>query len=290
MARLTFLLAFLTTACYQELLPNAAIPEVTSVMTGGPNPPLQTASVPATPTSAFSPAQALAAGPIHIIVIGDDFSYGDGDTSGYGYPGRLIELVNQIRPGSTMVNFAQSGWTSDDLLAGERESPSQVNLAAAEVASAFSQRRAAVVLVWVGGNDLWELYTGATEVSAMQEKQDVSRFTKNVDEVLHSLRETGAEVIIARLDDQSQRPAKSRSEVYPDITANELLRMSAQVRQYNGGISSKAEEYGALTVDFYDSDIFISEPTLAADGFHPNSAGYDLIAQAWYKVLIKILP
>ncbi|MBI3168504.1 MAG: hypothetical protein HYZ22_08505 [Chloroflexi bacterium] len=288
--RLTLLLAFLMTACYQEIQPNAAIPEVTSVMTSGPKPALQTAPAPATPTQIFFPAQALTAGPIHIIVIGDDFPHGDGDDDGRGYPVRLLELASQIRPGSTIVNFAQSGWTSDDLVAGEGELSSQLDMAVAEVESAFSQRRAAVVLVWVGGNDLWELYTGVTEVTVEQEEKDALRFSENIDEVLLSLRETGAEAIIARLDDQSQRPARRRSEVYPDITADELLRMSAQLQKYNEIISSKAEEYGVLTVDFYNSEIFVSDATLSADGFHPNSVGYDLIAQAWYKALIKILP
>ncbi|MBL8103862.1 MAG: hypothetical protein JNM02_15115, partial [Anaerolineales bacterium] len=49
-------------------------------------------------------------------------------------------------------------------------------------------------------------------------------------------------------------------------------------------------QYGALTVDFYNTGIFTNPDTLADDGNHPNPAGYDLITQAWYKALITILP
>lgn len=285
-----FPIVFLMTACYQEVRLDTTLPVVTSAATSGPQPTLQASPVPATPTTVFLPAQALTAGPISIITIGDDLTHGEGDDLGTGYPQRLLELANQIRPGSTVKNLARSKWTSDDLVHGKGDSSGQVELAVVEVEESFSQRRAAVVLVWVGGNDLWELYTGVNEVTSEQEEQDVMRFSENVDTILRSLREADAEVIIARLDDQSKRPAKSRSELYPDITADELLRMSDQVGRYNEVISSKAETYGALTVDFYNSDIFVSTATLSADGFHPNSFGYELIAQSWYKSLAKLLP
>jgi lysophospholipase L1-like esterase len=238
----------------------------------------------------FSPAAALASGPINIITIGDDFTRGDGDDMGRGYPGRLLELVSHIRPGSSVGSFGQTGWTSDDLILGDEDLSGQLGWAIAEVDSVTSQGRAAVVLVWIGGNDLWELYTGENDVTVAQEEQDAERFSRNIDTIIFELRDANAEVIIAKLDDQSKRPAQTRGETYPDITTDELARMSLQVQRYNEIISETAEKYNALTVDFYGSPIFTQEATLAADGFHPNPAGYDLIAQAWYKTLIKILP
>ncbi|HNH26263.1 MAG TPA: SGNH/GDSL hydrolase family protein [Anaerolineales bacterium] len=287
-ARFTLLFFFLTTACYQELQTDASLPVVTSVATSGFTPLPPTITV--TPTSIFSPAQALAAGPINIIAIGDDFTQGEGDTLGRGYTGLLIELASQIRPGSTIVNFGRTGWDSNDLLNGKDEFSGQLDLAVSEVKSAASQRRAAVVLVWVGGNDLWELYSGTTEVTIEMEEQDALRFAQNMDTIVFELRNAKAEVIIAKLDDQSQRPAKTRGEVYPDITNDELLRMSMQVQRYNESISAIATKYNALTVDFFNSEIFTQSTTLAADGYHPNPTGYELISQAWYKALIKILP
>ena len=277
-------------ACYQEVQPNADIPVVTSAVTGGPTSTPQTAPATATPTPIFSPAQALAAGPINIIAIGDDLTRGVGDDIGRGYPGRLIGLASQIRPGSTIVNFGRPGWTSNDILTGKEQFSGQLELAVDEVESAISQRRAAVVLVWIGGNDLWELYTGKTDVTVEMEERDALRFSRNIDTIVFELRNAKAEVIIAKLDDQSKRPAKTRSEAYPDITNNELLRMSVQIQRYNEIVSETAAKYNALTVDFYGSEIFTQPDTLSADGFHPNPTGYDLIAQTWYKTLIKILP
>ena len=289
--RLLLPLIFFLIACRQEVVVNAPLPVVTSAFvvttpTLTPQPTL----VPVTPTPTFSPAAALASGPINIISIGDDLTRGDGDDMGRGYPGRLLELISQIRPDSSVTNFGRTGWTSDDLIRGDGDYSGQLERAINEVESVTSQGRAGVVLVWIGGNDLWELYTGPADVTAAQEAQDVERFTENIDTILFDLRTAKAEVIIALLDDQSKRPAQTRGETYPDITTDELERMSAQIQRYNETIAEKAELYGALTVDFYGSDIFTQSATLSADGFHPNPYGYDLITQAWYKALITILP
>jgi len=286
--RLVWIAVLLLAACRQELQTDGQIPAVTSVL--ATSTPAQTTLAPATPTRVFSPAQALASGPINIITIGDDFTRGDGDNIGRGYPERLLQFVSQIRPGSTVVNLGQSGWTSDDLINGDGEISGQLARAKDEVESASLEWHASVILVWIGGNDLWELYTGTTVVTLEQEEQDVRRFSENMDVIVSSSREAGAEVVIAWLDDQAKRPARTRSQTYPDITTDELMRMSMQVQRYNEVVSEKASEYNALIVDFYNTEIFTQPSTLSADGFHPNAAGYDLIAQAWYKSLIKILP
>jgi lysophospholipase L1-like esterase len=96
-------------------------------------------------------------------------------------------------------------------------------------------------------------------------------------------------VIIALLDDQTKRPIAIRGEAFVSITPAELDRMSAQVVRYNEIITAKAEQYGALTVDFYSTDIFTNPATLYDDGNHPNPAGYDIIAQKWFEVLQSLL-
>ncbi|GAB1470035.1 hypothetical protein MASR2M66_09120 [Chloroflexota bacterium] len=285
--RLLLFLVIFMTACQQEISTDAALPAMTSVYpTGTP----QTAPMPATPTALFPAPTTLPEGAINLITIGDDLTRGEGDTLGRGYPGRLIELARQIRPGSTVTNFGQTGWTSDDLIQGKGNYSGQLLRAVTEVTSVTAQGRSAVALVWIGGNDLWELYTGTAEVTAEDEERDALRFEENIKAILFELRSAGAEVIIARLDDQAKRPAQTRHEIYPDITAAELKRMSAQVLRYNEIISKQAAENNALIVDFYGSEIFVQDDTLSWDGYHPNSAGYDIIYKEWYKVLVKILP
>jgi lysophospholipase L1-like esterase len=65
--------------------------------------------------------------------------------------------------------------------------------------------------------------------------------------------------------------------------------MSAHVEVYNQIIRDKAAQYGALTVDFYSTDIFTNSATLYDDGNHPNQAGYDIIAQKWFEAISPFL-
>lgn len=289
---LLLIFLFLVTACRQEIHADGSVPIVTSVLRASSTPestPRPT-PVPATPTFDYSSPRALPSGPINIITIGDDLTRGDGDEIGRGYPGRLLEWVSQIRPGSTVINFGQSGWTSDDLIRGDEDFSGQLERAVSEVVSASSQGRPSVVLVWIGGNDLWELYAGGALVTSENETADLERFSRNIARILSDLRKAGAEVIVAKLDDQSKRPAQTRSEFYPSITSEELEQMSLQVDRYNREISTMSGRYGVLIVDFYGSEIFTSDETLSPDGFHPDGSGYEAIALLWYKALIPIVP
>ena len=290
------LLAVLLTACTQEI-PSGLTPipttSIATELTITATPLAEEAVI--SPTSTLElitlpPPAALPDGPISIIAIGDSLTQGDSDETGRGYPGRLITLVNETRPGSSTTNFGQSGWNSDALIEGDQGFLGQLPRAIDEVALAKSQDRGAAVFVWIGSNDLWYLYEYGGDIRDEQEAQDLEHFSANIDLILSELRNAGAEVIIALLDDQSKRPVAIKGEAFLEITADELNRMSVQVQRYNEIITQKATQYGALTVDFYNTDIFTNPATLYDDGNHPNAAGYDVIAQKWYEVLITILP
>jgi len=294
MKRVYILIALLLSACLQEIPADwtpgptleIALPTFvteTPIVTATPIPPT------VTPTMVYLPASTLPTGPISMIAVGDSLTQGDGDETGRGYPGRIIELVNAIRPGSTITNFGQSGWSSDALIAGDQGFLGQLQRAVDEIRSANEQGRASVVFVWIGSNDLWYLYEYGGDINDEAETQDVQRFSTNLDTILSELRVAGAQVIIALLDDQSKRPVALKGEAFTSITADELNRMSVQVQRYNETIMQKAQKYGVLTVDFYSTDIFINPATLYDDGNHPNQAGYDIITQKWFEALSLIL-
>jgi lysophospholipase L1-like esterase len=197
-------------------------------------------------------------------------------------------MVNAIRLGSTMTNLGQSGWNSDALINGDQGLSGQLPRALEELETAVAEGRGAVALVWIGSNDLWYLYEfgeGTDENDAL----DAEHFAANMDMILGQLRATGAQAIVALLDDQSKRPVALGGEAFPAITPDELNRMSQQVVRYNKIIAEKAAQYGALTVDFYSTDIFTNPATLYDDGNHPNPAGYDIIAQKWFDALSLLL-
>ena len=250
---------------------------------------------PSTPTEDNSsavtlpPAAPLPAGPVHIVALGDSLTQGDGDDSGRGYPGRLLEMVNAVRPDSTLSNFGQSGWSSDALINGDQGLESQLTRAVSELQDASSQGKAALALVWIGSNDLWYLYEFGGDIDDAGDASDAQRFEANIDTILSQLRGTGAQVAIALLDDQSKRPIALKGEAFVAITPDEMSRMSAHVDVYNQIIRDKAAQYGALTVDFYSTDIFTNPATLYDDGNHPNQAGYDIIAQKWFDAILPLL-
>lgn len=296
MKRLLLLTVMLVSACTQEIRTQSPLPIVTELAPPPTAteviliPPTET-PIPmptATPTPVrFPPPQTLPAGAVSMIAIGDSLTQGVGDGTGRGYPGRLLEMVTMERPGSAITNFGQAGWTSDMLIAGDQGMFGQVQRAVAEVNLSLSQGRGVVVLVWIGHNDLWRLYE-REGVDAVREDQDAQRFASNLDTILIELRGAGAQVIIALLDDPSNRPAVLRSENFPGITLDELESMSMQVQRYNELITQKAEQYGVLTVDFYNADIFSNPALLSDDGVHPNAAGYDLITGKWYETLSEL--
>lgn len=290
MKRTILVLTIFLFACSQEIPLTAmpyvsptASPEETSLPTQAPV--LDVTAI----TESFPPASTLPAGPVTLVAIGDSLTAGDGDDSGLGYTGRLLEMTSAVRPDTQITNLGKSGWSSDALINGDQGFTGQLLRAASELEAAISQGRNAVALVWIGSNDLWYLYEFGGEGSDENDNLDAARFSANMDTILSQLRSTGAQVIIALLDDQTKRPIAIKGEAFVSITPDELDRMSAQVVRYNEIITQKAEQYGALTVDFYSTDIFTNPATLYDDGNHPNPAGYDIIAQKWFEVLQSLL-
>src|SRR5512145_3114817 len=101
-------------------------PDRDEAPTGTPLPASEASPVPAAGTSASS---TLPTGPLTLVALGDSLTQGDGDDSGRGYPGRVLEMLNTIRPDSTLINLGQSGWSSDALINGDQGLDSQLERA-----------------------------------------------------------------------------------------------------------------------------------------------------------------
>jgi lysophospholipase L1-like esterase len=248
---------------------------------------IQPTTTPVISTQSITP---LPPGPIALITLGDSLTEGAEDDRGAGgYPGRLVELINGLRPGSVLaLNAGHSGWNSDALINGDQGLPSQLTQALEAIAAAKIAGQQPIVLVWIGSNDLFYLYE-YNDPDATAEQADLDHYAQNLDTILSQLTSTGASVLIALLDDQSLRPVTQKGEAFPGTSRAEVTMMSAQVKRYNSVIAQKAAQYGALMVDFYHTTLFTDPATLAGDGNHPNAAGYDLAAAHWYDVLKSLL-
>ena len=223
---------------------------------------------------------------LKIVALGDSLTEGQGDDEGLGYTARLLTLIQEQRPGSTLLNLGKSGWTSSDLINGTGGQPSQLTTALAQNPD--------IALVWIGSNDLWYLYEYDINSSLSSEIQqteasNLTHFQNNINTILSQFMEKGITVFIALLDDQSQRPVASndviRSATFPSITKDEVALMSRQVIKYNQAITKSAETYGAILVDLSETDIFKNAVSLYSDSNHPNSFGYQLLANVWYSVI-----
>ena len=269
----------------------SAEPSDASDISAGPADASPTSPAGASPTIASTVASTapslLPPGPLTIAALGDSLTEGQGDDSGRGgYPGRLETLIDPLRPGTRIVNLGHSGWSSGDIINGTNGEP-------AELARAIAARPT-VALVWVGSNDLWYLYEfGPEPMTDDAERRDLQTYEANLDRILGELTGHGIRVFIALLDDQSKRPvvvAPNPTEpAFPATTRADLARMAVHVKAYNEIIGRKAAQCGAVTVDFFGTAIFTDAATLYGDGNHPNSDGYDLVAQVWFKAIGPLL-
>jgi lysophospholipase L1-like esterase len=234
------------------------------------------------------------AAPVTLVTLGDSLTAGDGDEEVAnlgGFPPRLLSKLRATHPGSTLKNLAVSGLTSDDL----------INIELDPAVSALRSAPAGnlkIALVWIGSNDLFGLYNNVCDDwfkgdYPRCEHEDLENFGNNLEKMLSRLEATGARLFVALLDDQSKRPftrdARRRGEYLPNITNDEVVRMSAQVERYNEVIRKAASQHGATTVDFFNTTLFTDETTLSSDGNHPSSTGYDRIAELWHEAITASL-
>ena len=248
------------------------------------------------PEPALSGPEPLTAGPVTLVTLGDSLTEGQGDSdSGGGYPARLLVQLQAARPGSQLVNVGHSGWSSDDLIQGNQDTPSELTQALTAVKKAAAAGQPALALVWIGSNDLWYLYEyGGHPITAETEAQDLAHYRNNLTQILAGLRQAGAQVLVALLDDQSLRPVVAappdpNSPAFTNITKDDLRQMSAQAKAYNAVIRAAAARNGAGIVDFFSTDIFTNPGTLNEDGNHPNPAGYDAVTAIWWQAIQSML-
>jgi len=259
--------------------PNMPTPETTAT-------PSPAGTIPPLPSTTPQPTGAAL-----LVAIGDSLTEGQGDDrgDGGGFPARLRIYLDGVRPGSTVLNLGRSGWTSGDVIDGVNGEAGQL---AQAVAALNAHSGAKVATLWIGSNDLWYLYDARPDpMTDAREQENLLDYTAHLRTIVAQLHATGAVVLLGLLDDQAQRPVVANppnpaEPAFPDISPDDLVRMSQQVLRYNDLLRKLATENDRVAiVDFHATIIFTDPTTLADDGNHPNSAGYDAIAALWQAAL-----
>ncbi len=221
--------------------------------------------------------------PLTIVTLGDSLTFGDKDDEpGGGWPRRLLPLIRPARPQAQIINLAQPGWTSRDLLQGTGGSPNQIDQAVKILREASGDK---IATVWIGTNDLFYLYEFG-DPTPTEEAREASRFERDLDELLGRLHSTSARIFIALLHDPSQGPVQT-SGVFTSTSVEEWTRMSRQAQRYNGIIRAAAAKHGAALVDIPATQIFTTPTLMYEDGVHPNARGYDELAKVWSEVITQ---
>ncbi|MDQ3805811.1 MAG: SGNH/GDSL hydrolase family protein [Acidobacteriota bacterium] len=191
------------------------------------------------------------------VALGDSTGVGVGARKGGGYPARLFERIERVRPGSRLVNLCVSGATTADVLRAQ--------------AGRVGAARPTLVTLGIGINDV------SRQVGAEQ-------FARNYDEIVARIREqTDAPVVVSNLPDISHAPA------VPAFLREEARR---RINLFNRRIAEIAARHGLPLVDAYSKShaVIPTHPEFfSPDGFHPSDEGYEFWAfEMWPTVKAAI--
>jgi acyl-CoA thioesterase I len=195
--------------------------------------------------------------PVVYVALGDSTGVGVGARKGGGYPARLFERIERVRPGSRLVNLCVSGATTADVLRGQ----------VGQVRGA----RPTLVTLGIGINDV------SRQVGPEQ-------FARNYEEIVARVREqTDAPLVVSNLPDIAHAPA------VPAFLREEARR---RINLFNERIAEAAARHGLPLVDTYAKShaVIPKHPEFfSADGFHPSDEGYEFWAfEMWPAVKAAI--
>jgi acyl-CoA thioesterase-1 len=191
--------------------------------------------------------------PIIYLALGDSTGIGLGAGNGGGYVDRLLQQIQQLRPGSRLINLSEAGATTNE-----------VN----RRISNYSGASPSLVTIGIGVNDV---------VRGMDETE----FASNYEKILERLKKFGAPTVIINVPDFSLAPA---------IPESMRKQLHDRIQLFNKSIAEIAGRYQLPLVDVYQTsqEIIPAHPEFfSADGFHPSDAGYKFLADKIWPTVQK---
>lgn len=187
----------------------------------------------------------------NMIIFGDSIAWGSGESPNIGWAGRLKELHEIKGPWNRVYNLAIPGETSEKLL--KHFEPSLIARAS------IREDDNNTLILALGINDSQE-QNGVRKVS-------LEDFEKNISQVLEIAQKNVRRIYVVSLTNLGGKEVLD----WEEGTNYSLHR----IREYNSCLKELSEKFDCTFINV--EDVLSSEDL--ADGLHPNSRGYDKLAE-----------
>ncbi|GHH96786.1 SGNH/GDSL hydrolase family protein [Neobacillus kokaensis] len=194
-----------------------------------------------------------------IVALGDSLTRGTGDETGKGYVGVLVdEIKEKSKKSVQLTNLGINGQRSDQL---------KKQIQQKEVGRQL--QKADVVLVTIGGNDLFRSGEGLMDFQTEDIAAIEKKYLSNLKFIFEQIRKNNkqANVFFVGLYN-------------PFIELDQGKEMSKVIRHWNYDSAEVSAEFPKIvfvpTFDLFELKV---NDYLYSDKFHPNTKGYRLIAE-----------
>jgi lysophospholipase L1-like esterase len=196
---------------------------------------------------------------MNIVALGDSLTKGMGDDTGKGYVGDITEQVKKrTNQQVSLLNLGINGQTSAQLRK-QVQQPEVIR----------QIKNADIVLVTIGGNDLFRGGEGLVDYKSENIQVIENRYLENLKFIFTQVRKANTNVNVFFVGLYN-----------PFINLSTGKETSKVVRQWNYDSAELSADFSRIvfvpTFDLFELKV---NDYLYSDKFHPNSKGYRLIAE-----------
>lgn len=210
---------------------------------------------------------------LQIVALGDSLTKGTGDLSGKGYVQNVRELLEQEsgKPVRLIGNYAVNGYRTDQLL---RDLTTQSGIA-------YAVKQANIVLLTIGGNDLFAISENV--LSSPNAAIDPDELRARMPEPLQRL-----EQILSKLAEMNPQAVIVYVGLYnPFYDLPEMRQASVYVQEWNNAAFQIINRFPNMVfVPTFDLFQLNFADYMYTDHFHPNGEGYARIARRVVQALM----